>query len=73
MVALRLHVFVKVWSRARKAFELEWYHRRERLVNRRRSVRRTDKVHQMSGGLCLLALSWPPRFVYRAALASANV
>ena len=55
MVALRLHVFVKVRSRSRKAFDREWYCRPERLVNRRRSWSRTDKVDEMSYGLRLVA------------------
>ena len=46
---------VKTRLESREAFENKRYCRPERLVNRRRSVRRTDKVHQMSGGLCLLA------------------
>ena len=57
MVALRLHVAVKVRSRSRKAFEIGRDHRPERLANRRRSSRRTDKVDQMSGALCLLAIT----------------
>ena len=55
MVALRLHVAVKVRSRTRKAFERERYHRPERLVNRRRSARRSNKVDEMSGALRLSA------------------
>ena len=55
MVALRLHVPVKVRSRSRNAFEHRRYHRRERLVNRRRSSRRTDEVNEASRGLRLLA------------------
>ena len=55
MVVRRLHDPIKVRSRSRKALENKRYHRPTLIVNRRRSVRRTDKVHQMSGGLCLLA------------------
>ena len=55
MVALRLHVFVKVRSRSRKAFDREWYCRPERLVNRRRSARRTGEVDEKSGALRLTA------------------
>ena len=55
MVALRLHVFVKVRSRSRKAFDREWYHRGERIVNLRRSAHRTGKVDEMSRGLHLVA------------------
>ena len=43
MVALRLHVAVKVRSRTRNAFEHRRYNRRERLVNQRRSLRRTGQ------------------------------
>ena len=55
MVALRLHVFVKVRSGSRKAFQRECYHRRTLLVNRRSSAQRTDKVDEMSRGLRLVA------------------
>ena len=55
MVARRLHVAVKTRSRSRKAFEREWYHRRERIVNRRRSAHRTGKVDEMSSELRLVA------------------
>jgi hypothetical protein len=36
-------------------FEREWYHRRERLVNWRRSSRQTDEVDEASRGLRLVA------------------
>ena len=55
MVARRLHVAVKTRSRSRKAFEREWSHRRERLVNWRRSSRQTDEVDEASRGLRLVA------------------
>ena len=55
MVALRLHVFVKVRSRSRQAFDREWYRRREPIVNLRTSARRAGKVDQMSSGLRLVA------------------
>ena len=55
MVARRLHVAVKTRSRSRNSFEREWYHRRERLVNRRRSSRQTDEVDEASRGLRLVA------------------
>ena len=55
MRARRLHLPVKVRSRSRKAFEREWYLRRERLVNRRRSSRQTDEVDETSRALRLLA------------------
>ena len=55
MVALRRYVPVKVRSRSRQAFDREWYRRREPIVNRRRSARRTGKVDEMSRGLRLVA------------------
>ena len=55
MVALRLHVPVKVRSRTRKAFEREWYRRRTLLVNQRRLSRQTDEVNEKSCALGLLA------------------
>ena len=49
----RVRAPVQVRLKSRKAFEHRRYHRRELLVNRRRSSRRTDKVDQMSGALRL--------------------
>ena len=55
MVARRLQVPIQVRSRSRKAFEIGRDHRPERLVNRRRSTRRSDRVDEMSGALRLSA------------------
>ena len=55
MVARRRYDPVKVRSRSRKAFEREWYRRRERLVNQRRSASRTGEVDEKSRGLGLPA------------------
>ena len=51
----RRKVPAKTRSRSRKAFQNRWYHRGERLVNRRRSTRRSDKVDEKSGALRLSA------------------
>ena len=52
MVARRLHVPVKTRCETREAFKLSRYMRLTLLVNLRRSARRTDKLDQMSRGLC---------------------
>ena len=55
MVALRLHVVVKVRSRSRQAFDREWYRRPTPIGNLRRSSCRTDKVDETSSALRLPA------------------
>ena len=55
MAALRLLVAVKDRRKTRKALEREWSHRRERLVNQRRSASRTGEVDEKSRGLGLPA------------------
>ena len=55
MVARRLHVAVKTRCEKLEALELSRYLRLTLLVNLRRLARRTDKLDQMSRGLCLPA------------------
>ena len=55
MATLRLLVAVKDRRKTRKALEREWSHRRERLVNQRRSASRTGEVDEKSRGLGLPA------------------
>ena len=55
MAALRLLVAVKDRRKTRKALEREWSHRRERLVNQRRSASRTGEVDEKSRRLGLPA------------------
>ena len=46
MLKCRALVPIQTRSRSRKEFEREWYRRRERLVNQRRSASRTGEVDE---------------------------
>ena len=59
MVAPRRYVPVKARTESREAPERGRYLRVERLVNRRRSAPRIDKVDEVSRGLC------PPATIHR--------
>ena len=55
MVTHRLHVPVQVQCKTREALKHRRYLRKTHLVNMRRLARRTDKLDQISRGLCLPA------------------
>ena len=52
MVARRRYLPVQTRLESREAFKHSWYMRLTLLVNLRRLARRTDKLDQMSRGVC---------------------